>query len=148
MSSALLKQHIKPLEKYFKTPGLIEIVINRPGEIWLETYEGWQARKDSELTRAKLWNFASALAINREQVFSEKVPILATALPEQGFRVFVVGGAMVVLAQQAAQHADGRLAVLGARVGAVALDEMPVAIGNVTATGVAHFVSFLAMSWG
>lgn len=94
--SALLKQQIKPLEKYFKTPGLVEICINQPGEIWLETLEGWERIVDPTLTKNKLWNFASALATNQGQKFSEQIPILATSLPDQGYRIFVVAGAMVV----------------------------------------------------
>lgn len=94
--SALLKQQIKPLEKYFKTPGLVEICINQPGEVWLETYQGWTFKKDPTLTHSQLMNFASALATNQGQKFSNQVPILATALPDQGFRIFVVAGAMVV----------------------------------------------------
>lgn len=94
--SALLNTQIKPLVKYFKTPGLVEICINRPGEIWLETYSGWQRIEDPALTKVQLWRFAAALATNREQEFSETTPILATALPEYGYRVFVVAGQMVV----------------------------------------------------
>jgi type IV secretion system protein VirB11 len=92
--SALLKQHIKPLEKYFKIKGIIEICINEPGKIWIETLDGWQEKTDKELTLQKLIHFASVLATAKGQKFDEYTPFLATALPEYGYRIQVVGGGL------------------------------------------------------
>jgi type IV secretion system protein VirB11 len=95
MSSALLKQVIKPLEKYFKIKGLVELCINKPGEIWIETYEGWDVKKDPDLTLKNLNSLAGILATTKGQVFDTTIPLLATALPGYGYRVQVAGGGMV-----------------------------------------------------
>ena len=92
--SALLKTHIKPLEKYFKRPDVVEICINRPGSIWIETMDGWEEKKDPELTLRALNNFAGVLATTNNQVFDDFTPLLATSLPGYGYRVQVVGGAL------------------------------------------------------
>ena len=89
--SALLKQHLKPLEKYFKQKNIVEICINEPGRIWLETLDGWQQKTDANLTLQALNNIISVLATVRGQEFNEKTPFLATALPEFGFRIQAVG---------------------------------------------------------
>lgn len=39
--SILVKNILKPIEKYLKIKSLIEICINKPCEVWLETFEGW-----------------------------------------------------------------------------------------------------------
>ena len=89
--SALLKQHLKPLEKYFKVKDLVEICINAPGEVWLETFEGWTVKTDKSLTARALNNLVSTLATHRGQRFDETTPFLATAIPEYGFRIQAVG---------------------------------------------------------
>ncbi|WP_153307648.1 P-type DNA transfer ATPase VirB11 [Desulfospira joergensenii] len=92
--SALLKQHIKILEKYFKQKDVVELCINKPGEIWLETLDGWQVKNDSKLTFSALNNMAKVLATVRGQKFDEITPFLATSLPEYGYRIQVVGAGL------------------------------------------------------
>lgn len=93
--SPLLKTNIEPFEKYLKTKDLVELTINRPGEIWLETFEGWTKRKDPSLTKEFLYQFARTLATESGQEFNERVPMLACRLPHYGFRVQIVSGATV-----------------------------------------------------
>ncbi|MCP3943199.1 MAG: Flp pilus assembly complex ATPase component [Desulfobacteraceae bacterium] len=87
----LLKQHLKPLEKYFNQKNVVELCINEPGSIWIETLDGWQEKKDKNLTLQSLNFMVSALATAQGQTFDETTPFLATALPEFGFRVQAVG---------------------------------------------------------
>ncbi|MCP3967448.1 MAG: Flp pilus assembly complex ATPase component [Lentisphaerae bacterium] len=87
----LLKQHLKPLEKYFNQKNVVELCINEPGRIWIETLDGWQEKKDKNLTLQSLNFMVSALATAQGQTFDETTPFLATALPEFGFRVQAVG---------------------------------------------------------
>jgi type IV secretion system protein VirB11 len=142
--SALLNTQMRPLVKYFKTPGLVEICINRPGEIWLETYEGWQRVEDPALSFEQLWHFAAALATAREQGFSTSTPILATALPEYGYRVFVVAGQMVVggfgmtirVAQAKRFEVEGYFDHAGESSGAVA-EPSPASLSSVYIEGAA-----------
>lgn len=93
--SALLQQYLKPLRRYLDKPGLIELSINKPGEVWIEGVEGWECRNDSALTETLLLDLSAALATASGQSFSASAPTLATALPGYGYRVQVVSGQMV-----------------------------------------------------
>lgn len=93
--SKLLEQNIKPLKKYFDYPGVVELCINQPGEIWIETVDGWKREKDKGLSLSALTQFTEILAQTQGQKFSEKIPMLATAIPGYGYRILVVAGAMV-----------------------------------------------------
>lgn len=93
--SAMLANSLKPFEKYFKgkdSKGVKEISINKPGEIWIETYDGWTRKKDPAFTLDSLNTFAKHLATEQGQKFSESVPFLATSIPPYGFRIMAVGG--------------------------------------------------------
>lgn len=91
----LLRTSIAPFEKHLKTKGLVELSINKPGEVWLETDEGWSRRRDPALSKEALWHFARALATASGQEFGDAVPMLACKLPHYGYRVQVVAGAAV-----------------------------------------------------
>ena len=93
--SPLLQKHLKPFEKYFKIKGLVELCINQPGEIYIETLDGWTVKKDDAFTLQNLNHFAEVLATSKGQKFGANVPLLSTSLPGYGFRVQVVGGALV-----------------------------------------------------
>lgn len=94
-NSALLSRHLKPLEPFLKKPGVVEISINGPGGVWMETSKGWQYKEEKELTLANLKFLAEALATISGQSFSDEVPLLATHLPFYGFRLQALGGALV-----------------------------------------------------
>lgn len=94
-STALLDTVIAPLEPHLKTRGLVELCINQPGEVWLETVDGWKHKKDPALTRRVLEQLGDLLATYSGQRFDETTPILATQLPGYGYRVQLLGGAMV-----------------------------------------------------
>ncbi|MBW1615591.1 MAG: Flp pilus assembly complex ATPase component TadA [Deltaproteobacteria bacterium] len=92
--SALLKRHIEPFEKYFSRKGIIEISINKPGEVWLETAQGWEKKKDPSMSLQNLNDFAQVLATYQGQKFSENIPLLSTSIPGWGYRIQVVSGAL------------------------------------------------------
>jgi type IV secretion system protein VirB11 len=92
--SALLKRHLEPFEKYFRRKGIIEICINEPGIVWLETTQGWEKRKDAKMTLKNLNFMAQVLATQQGQKFSENIPLLSTSIPEWGYRIQIVGGAL------------------------------------------------------
>lgn len=92
--SVLLKTHLRPLEKYFKK-NVVEISINRPGEVYVEDTKGWSVHKDSELTLQTLNYLAEALATASGQTFSAETPLLATQIPEYGYRIQILGGSIV-----------------------------------------------------
>lgn len=94
--SALLKQHLKPFERYFKRPGLVEVCINQPGEIWLETITGWERVEDKALSTQALNDMAGSLATSRGQRYDPiKIPLLSTTIPVLGHRIQVIGGGLL-----------------------------------------------------
>lgn len=92
--SALLERNLEPLAGYLRTPGLIELCINRPGEVLLETTEGWQRKRAQELDIKTLKHLARTLATESGQEFSDHVPMLSCFLPGYGYRVQVIAGAI------------------------------------------------------
>lgn len=93
--SPLLRQHLtKLLDKYLSRSDAIEVCINQPGEVWVETSSGWQQHKDARITEQAVNDFLSALATERKQSYGEKVPFLGTTIPGYEFRIQAVGGAV------------------------------------------------------
>ena len=93
--NALLSRHLQLIDKYLRKTEVVEISINGPGGVWLETGDGWQFREEKELTLTNLTYLAEALATTSGQSFSDEVPMLATHLPGYGFRIQVLGGTLV-----------------------------------------------------
>lgn len=93
--TAILRRHLKPFEKYFKTPSLIELCINQPGEVYLETVDGWQVVNDANITLESLVFLSKALATHTGQAFNDEHPLLSTAIPGYGYRIQVIGGTLV-----------------------------------------------------
>lgn len=70
MISALLEKNFEVLKPYLNKKGVVEISINRPGEIWMETEsKGWVTKKDKNLTLTKLTNLVKNLATESGQDF-------------------------------------------------------------------------------
>lgn len=91
----LLAQHLQPLQRYFKRADVVEVCMNQPGEVRLETLSGWEVKADSSLSLDRMRGLASILATLSGQEFSVETPILSTSIPGLGFRVQIVSGAMV-----------------------------------------------------
>lgn len=91
----LLRQHLRSLlDRYLNRPDAIEVCINRPGEVWIETNAGWETKKDAALTVPALNDFLSTLATFRQQRYDDMVPFLSTTIPGYEFRIQAVGGAV------------------------------------------------------
>lgn len=88
--SILVKNILKPIEKYLKIKSLIEICINKPCEVWLETFEGWTKKTDNSLNLYTLEQLGYDLASMSGQEWGEEYPFLATHIPNYGYRVQMV----------------------------------------------------------
>lgn len=87
---------LEPLERYLKTKHLVELIINKPKEIVLETKSGFQTISDQNLTLEYLESLAHQLATHAGQKFGDLHPILACALPAPYYyRVQIVGKTVV-----------------------------------------------------
>ncbi len=88
-SFTALDTYLTPLKKYFDQPGVSEISINRPKEIWVEV-GGDMSRYDvPELDLEHLKSLGRLVAQSTEQKISEEMPLLSATLPE-GYRIQVV----------------------------------------------------------
>ncbi len=79
--SAVLAHHLEPLAAFLGDETVREIVINRPGEIGVETAEGWRWVEDDRLTAPWLMTLARAAAAHTGQDVSASHPICSTSLP-------------------------------------------------------------------
>ncbi|MFT7144880.1 MAG: type IV secretion system protein VirB11 [Alphaproteobacteria bacterium] len=89
------KRIMEPFMKYLdpaRTGGMKEIVINKPGEVGYEDYQGeWHFEKAPELTEEMMMDIIKMLAEYRGLEFSLKNPILSFMLPG-GHRAQIVAG--------------------------------------------------------
>ena len=75
--------------KYMNLPGLTEIAVNRPGEIWLEVNGVWNSVVNPEITYIRCERFCQTLATYNGDHISDIKPLLSATL-ESGERVQAV----------------------------------------------------------
>jgi type IV secretion system protein VirB11 len=90
----VLREAIAPFAQYFSRKEIIEICVNKPGELWIETFTGWEHIKDSALTLQRLNAFCTDIATVRRQEFNIRIPLLATQIPGYGYRLQAVGSSV------------------------------------------------------
>ena len=86
-----LRRYLAPFDPWLSRPDVTDILVNRPGEVWVETVSGemqrFEAPKVTETDLIRLARQVAALAsqgVNREQ------PLLSATLPD-GARIQIVG---------------------------------------------------------
>ncbi|WP_285905035.1 ATPase, T2SS/T4P/T4SS family [Pseudodesulfovibrio pelocollis] len=86
-------KHIHQQEK----DDLIELCINEPGGVWIETKSrGWEYIKDASLTLEEMETFARQLAFAKYQQFHrDQKPLLFCDHPNWGCRVAIAGRGLV-----------------------------------------------------
>lgn len=77
----LLNSYTKPLDKY-KTPGVTEIMINKPFEVWTDDQGVMKFYKDPELSPKAIEKIARVISGNAGQQINNIKPILSTTLPK------------------------------------------------------------------
>lgn len=85
----MLLGQLEPFAADLARPDVFEIVVNGPGEVWIETRQGWTVRKDAAVTYDLLLRLARTAATYSGQSIDETRPILSAALPG-GERVQIV----------------------------------------------------------
>jgi type IV secretion system protein VirB11 len=76
-----IEAQIAPLAQFLDEPGIYEIVVNRPGEVWIERPDGWQVHAVPEMTFDRLENLAKVIAAWSRQAIDTQHPILSATLP-------------------------------------------------------------------
>ncbi len=85
-----LDAYLRPLAEWLARPDVTDILINAPGEVWVETVGGRLERHDApELNEQTLWRLAGQIAAAAHQGISREHPLLAATLPG-GERVQIV----------------------------------------------------------
>jgi type IV secretion system protein VirB11 len=79
-----------PVAKYLDAEDTIEVCVNRPGEVLVETRKGWVKHAVPELDYVRLERLAMAVASLTDQTWSPLMPVLSGTLPD-GCRLQIVG---------------------------------------------------------
>ena len=85
----MVLQLMKPLVQYLCEEGVTEVVVNRPGEVFLENGPEWRKVAAPHLTLERCLSLANAIATYTEQAVGPQHPILSATLPG-GERVQIV----------------------------------------------------------
>ncbi len=85
-----VQEQLGTLQAVLDRDDVIEVVINRPGEVWVETRHGWETTQVPEMTFVRLERLAKATAAFASQAFRDERPILSATLP-CGARIQIVG---------------------------------------------------------
>lgn len=85
----MVRELLKPLLPFLKLDGVTELVVNRPGEFFLEVRGKFVRHELPELSLTNCLSLANAIATYTEQQISPANPILSAMLPE-GERIQIV----------------------------------------------------------
>jgi type IV secretion system protein VirB11 len=79
-SRLVLARYLEPLAPFLEDKSLTEIVVNRPGEIFVEGPGGWNRHEAPALTHAYLSHLATAAAGHTRQDIDPEHPVVSTTL--------------------------------------------------------------------
>lgn len=81
--STFMRQVAAPLKRWLQSPDVIEIMCNRPGEIWVEErgVAHMVRHEVPELTATAIGNLARMIAGNTSQSVNAETPLLSAAMP-------------------------------------------------------------------
>jgi type IV secretion system protein VirB11 len=74
-------QFLQPLRQQLNAPDVMEVCVNRPGEILVETLRGWEPVQAPELTLERCLSLATAVATYSDQQMNQERPLLSATLP-------------------------------------------------------------------
>jgi len=89
-ANVYLSAYLAPLSPWLSRPDVTDVLINRPGEVWVETTGGTMTREPAdELDETALQRLARQIAAASHQGVNREQPLLSATLPD-GARVQVV----------------------------------------------------------
>lgn len=77
---ASVRHHLAPLMAFLERPGVTEVCVNRPGEVFYEANSSWR-REDVDLDYHWLESLGVAVATYCNNAFDDTSPILSAELP-------------------------------------------------------------------
>jgi type IV secretion system protein VirB11 len=86
---AMVQELLRPLVRFFAVPHVTEIVVNRPGEVFVESAATWSRHEAPELTLVRCRSLATAIASYAGAIVDSERPLLTAQLPG-GARIQVI----------------------------------------------------------
>ena len=83
-------EFLRPLREQLDAPGVLEVCINRPGELLVETVSGWRVVPAPEMSQERCLSLATAVATWCDQQVNQERPLLAATLPSGERIQFVI----------------------------------------------------------
>ena len=83
-------EFLRPLRERLDAPGVLEVCINRPGEMLVETVAGWEVVAAPDLTLERCLSLATAVATFCDQQVNQERPLLSATLPSGERIQFVI----------------------------------------------------------
>jgi type IV secretion system protein VirB11 len=74
-------EFLRPLREQLDAPGVLEVCVNRPGELQVETVSGWQVVNAPAMSQERCLSLATALATYCDQQINQERPLLSATLP-------------------------------------------------------------------
>lgn len=90
--STSVNHFLEPFRPFLDDPSVTEIVVNRPGQVYTESRNGWRSHEVPALTfeRLKQLGVAAAKFAGENVLFQSTVPILSAVLPDGERAQFVM----------------------------------------------------------
>ena len=83
-------EFLRPLREQLDAPGVLEVCLNRPGELQVETTTGWQVVAAPAMTQERCLSLATAVATYCDQQVNQERPLLSATLPSGERIQFVI----------------------------------------------------------
>ena len=74
-------EFLRPLREQLDSPGVLEVCVNQPGELLVETVAGWKAVAVPQMTQERCLSLATAVATYCDQQINQERPLLSATLP-------------------------------------------------------------------
>lgn len=83
-------EFLRPLRGHLDAPEVLEVCVNRPGVILVESQDGWHEHAAPELTQERCLSLATAVATYCDQQINQEHPLLSATLPSGERIQFVI----------------------------------------------------------
>ncbi len=84
-----LRTYLSPFTPWLDRPDVTDILVNQPGEVWIDGARGFERIESPDVTNTMLQRLAQQIAAHTAQGVSREHPLLAATLPD-GARVQIV----------------------------------------------------------
>lgn len=83
-------EFLRPLREQLDAPGVLEVCVNRPGELLVETAAGWRVQPAPQMSLERCLSLATAVATYCDQQINQERPLLSATLPSGERIQFVI----------------------------------------------------------